>query len=169
MNENIITIAPGINAHITYFAPIKQGSDLFRTIFEVYATTPPSEAGKIFKEYEVWLTREVVEDKKRLKKGATNEDIKNFAKEFLKERYDRSGRQIPEEDGAFISNATNVVLGNPKMFPLEPSEKSKLLKTTIMIPEDVHKWLREYSYERSIGIGEAIRRVVMSFREEKKK
>lgn len=162
MGEEIITITPFVNAKILHCFPVAPGSDLFRVIFDLIATQPPSEEGKLFKSYEVWVTRSAVEDIQRLKGEALQEDIKKFAIELLQGRCkDENG--IPSEDGVYIPTASEKYVGNPRTFPLDPSVKPKLIKTTIMLSEETHRWLRNYGHQKNIGLGEAIRRVVSDF------
>lgn len=162
MDKDTISIAAYVNAKIIHCYPVAPGSDLFRIIFDLYATQPPSEAGKLFKSYEVWVTREAVEDTQRLTREATQEDVKKFAIELLRGRCNDENR-IPDEDGAYIPTASERFLGNPRTFPIDPSIKPKLVKTTIMLTEDTHRWLRNYGHQKNIGLGEAIRRVVSDF------
>lgn len=162
MDKDLISIASYVDAKIIHCYPVIQGSDLFRVIFDLYATKPPSEAGKLFKSYEVWVTRVAVEDVKRLPREATNEDVKNFAIEFLRTQCDNKNR-IPDENGVYIPTASETIFGNPRTFPIDQSAKPKLVKTTIMLPEDTHRWLRNYGHQKNIGLGESIRRVVSDF------
>ena len=158
-----VSIVPYLSTTIVHFAPYSVGSDLFRIIFDIRAKKPKVERGKLIKQYEVWVTREAVEDIYRLQGGAKNEDIKKYAIELLQGRFRDSGDRVPNEDGTYRPKATEVYLGNPATFPYKIGEKPKLVKTTIMMEENAHKWLKEYSTEREIGMGEAIRRLVSDF------
>gem|GEM_PF-6940718 len=161
--SNILKISPNINAEIVHCAPFRAGTDLYRVIIEFLATKPSSEAGKLFKEYEIWFPIEVVEDSLRLPKGAKFDDIVLFVENVLKNRFEKSENKIPEEGGILFKSMYDTVIGNPNTFPFKLDNKTKLLKTTIMLPEDTREWLKTYGTLRNVGLGEAIRRVVSDF------
>lgn len=158
-----IEIVPYLSVAIVHFAPYSVGSDLFRVIFDIRAKKPESQKGKLIKQYEVWVTREAVEDIYRLENGALNSDIKKYATEMLQGRFRDSGDEVPKEDGSYRPKATEIYLGNPSTFHYKIGQKPKLVKTTIMMEEGAHGWLKNYSAERDIGMGEAIRRLVSDF------
>lgn len=150
-----------IGVHVIHFAPIAVGSEIFRLIYEIYThTTPP---GGVFKEYEVWVSETYVEDHDRLDHEPSMEEILNFANRYLSNRYKHSGNIIPAENGAYLTNETGEIRGNPRTFPLKTEDKRRLVKTTLMIPEETHKWIKGYGEEKGIGMGETIRRVVADF------
>lgn len=161
MDKEIFTIATFVNGKILHCAPIASGSDVYRVIIQLLATQPQSEAGKLFKEYEVWVTSEIIEDTLHLKNSPTLEEIKSFVEDFLRKRIE-SEKTLPVENGAYLSNK-GTTFGNPRTFPLSLEDKPKLVKTTIMLPDSTHKWLRDYGHQKNIGLGEAIRRVVSDF------
>jgi hypothetical protein len=162
MDEVFISVTPYLNVQVVHCYPIERGSDLYRVILDLVATQPASEAGKFFKSYEVWVTREAVEDMLRMTTEATVEDIKKFAIDLLRGRCNDEDH-IPDEDGAFILKAGEITLGNPRTFLYKVPNKQKLVKTTIQLPEDTYKWLKDYGYERNAGLGESIRRLVANF------
>lgn len=161
MNEFLVS--PQVRAVIVHCSPTAPGTDFFRSIIELYATEPSSEAGKLYKEYEVWVPLEVVEDRLRLSRGATIDDIYKFIKNILIGRYKDSSNKIPHENGILFKSMYDIVLGNPNTFPLKLDDKKRLVKTTILLSEDTHQWLKEYGAMRNVGLGESIRRVVADF------
>lgn len=153
-------LTEGISVDVDYFAPLAVGSSVFRAIYAIRET----KTGRLHKFYEIWLSQEYVEDKKQLS-GASKEDILEYANDFLKYRYKESGKEIPKEGGAFLTNELGESLGNPLTFSLKLSDKvkPKYVTTTIRLPEETHKWLKEYGEEKNMGLGESIRRVVSGF------
>ncbi len=150
---------------VVHCAPVAIGSELYRVILEIRAIDPPSERGKLIKEYEIWVTEEKVEDSLKLY-GVGLSDVDKFAVDYFRQRYMDSQETVPEENGAFISNSTGEIKGNPRAFWLKLSEEDKRrkIKTTMMIPEDTLQWLREYSVSKGgIGVGESVRRLVADF------
>lgn len=162
--EKIFSLSPSIAAHVTHFSPIAVGSELHRIIYEVYSD-PSQPSGGLLKFYEVWVSEEYIEDEKHLTHSVTEEEILDFANNHLLKRFKDSGNNVPVEKGAFLSKATGVLHGNPTTFPLKvpDDEKPNFVKTTIMLPEKTQKWLKNYSHQKGIGMGEVIRRVVGDF------
>lgn len=150
-----------ISVDVEHFAPLAVGSSIYRVVFAINEKT----TGKLWKFYEVWLSEEYVGDKKQLSTGSTKDDIFEYATDFLKNRYKESKNVIPSEDGAFLTNEHGESLGNPRTFSLKLSDKvkPKYVTTTIRLPEDTHKWLKEYGEKKNTGLGESIRRVVSGF------
>lgn len=151
-------LTKGISVDVEHVAPLAVGSTVFRVVYAIRETV----TGALHKFYEVWLSQEYVEDKKRLSTEATKEDILQYANDFLKNRYKDSKNVIPNEDGAFLTNELGESLGNPRTFSLKLSDrvKPKYVTTTIRIPEETHKWLKVKSGERGIGMGDLIRQTV---------
>src|SRR3990167_11363336 len=136
MNK-IFTLSDTIGAHVIHFAPIAVGSEIYRVIYEVYSDL--SKRNAILKEYEIWLSQTYVEDQDRLSHEATNEEILDYANRYLQKRYKFSGNNIPVESGAYLTNETGEVRGNPNSFSLKTTdEKTKLVKTTLMLPKETH-------------------------------
>lgn len=149
-----------ITVELDHFAPLAVGSEMYRVIYAIRETA----TGKLFKFYEIWLSQEYVDDKKRLSKSASKDEILLFANEYLQKRYKDSNNTIPEEGGAFLTNQLGESLGNPRTFSLKLTDQARpaYVTTTIRIPEETHTWLRDFSKEKGIGMGEAIRRAVAS-------
>lgn len=156
-------VSSHISAEIIHCAPVAVGSDLYRVIVELRAKEPPSEVGKLLKEYEVWAPLVMVEDSLRLSLGATPEDVIEFAKRTVIDRVQDSDNHVPDEDGILFKSKYEVIRGNPNTFPLKVDDRQKLVKTTILLSEDTHKWLKEYGAARGVSMGDAIRRVVADF------
>ncbi len=150
-----------IAAHVIHFAPIAVGSEIYRVIYEVYSD--PSKRNFLLKEYEVWLSVSYVEDESRLSHEPTNDEILDFANNYLQKRYKQSKNNIPTESGAYLTNTTGEIRGNPRTFSFKMSDKTPLVKTTLMLPKETHKWLLSYADEKNIGLGETVRRIVGDF------
>lgn len=158
-----------LDVTIEHFAPVAVGSSMYRVILGLRSVKPKSEAGKLFKEYEVWVTQEAVEDELRLVKGANDNDILQYAIDLLRGRCSDTMKEssahspIPEENGVFIPKAGEKYIGHPATFPIKVTNREDLVKTTIQLPRSTLKWLKKYGVDRNIGLGEAIRRVMEDF------
>ena len=164
--DKIFELSPDVYAEIVYLDQYAIGSKLFRTIIELRTSSPKEQAGKLIKIYEIWATAEAIEDRMRLNKFPTRIEIENFVVKILKGRYhDEKG--VPSEDGVYFPSASeaDILYGNPRTFPYKIPEKNKpkLVKTTVQLPVETLKWLKNYGVERNVGLGEAIRRAVSNF------
>lgn len=153
-------LGDSIGVRVLHFAPIAVGVEIYRIIYEIRAI--PTNA--ILKEYEIWVSDIYVEDHEKLDQSASLDEVLNFANGYLKLRYKRSENTIPKENGAYLTNETGEIRGNPRTFPLKRiSDKPRFVKTTLQLPPETHKWIIEYGKEKGIGMGETIRRVVADF------
>ncbi len=46
---------------------------------------------------------------------------------------------------------------------------SKMVKTTIVVSEEIHEWLRKRAFENKVSIAELIRRALKTFKSLEKK
>src|SRR3989344_4766271 len=153
LNEDIFV-------QVIHFAPLAVGLEIYRVIFEIYTTKPST---GLLKEYEVWLYDIYVADREHLANAPTKKEILNFAKNYLINRYKYSGNIVPTENGAYLTNETGEVWGNPRSFSIRTTDKTQPVKTTLMLPKETHKWLKTYAVKKEIGIGEVVRRLVASY------
>lgn len=169
MNKIFSLVEGRIGAHVTSFSPIAMGAEMYRITFEIY-TNPQKRNLKLWF-YEIWLSREYLEDTKGLQREPTQEEYLDFAIDFLRKRWKENGDFAPAEEGAYLTNITGELLGNPRTFSSKTSESEKvsLQKTTILLPTDAHRWLKEYAAKSNTSIGDLVRRVVTGFIEERKK
>lgn len=156
--ETSFELFNGISVDIEHFAPLAVGSEMYRIIYAIKEVS----TGRLHKFYEIWLSQEYVDDKKRLQRSATKDEILTLANDYLRKRFKESNNTIPSEGGAFLTNELGEALGNPRTFQLKLSDqvKPKYVTTTIRIPEETHRWLKVKSGETGLGMGDLIRQTV---------
>lgn len=156
--SHIIHLGPHKEAEVIHFAPIAVGSEIYRVIYEIR----PAGSKVLHKEYEVWVSQTYIKDYQKIS-NPTQNNILKFTDDYLTKRYRHSNDNIPKEDGAYLTNETGEIRGNPRTFSLKTSDKNRSIKTTLMLPVETHDWIVEYGKQKNIGLGETIRRVVADF------
>lgn len=93
---------------------IPQGTsrDLWRAIIHINSDIP--DKNRLIKIYEVWATVEYLEDHAR--KANNNEEMRDFALEFIEKRFKENENEVPPESGAFCALG-KCKLGNSDEFP----------------------------------------------------
>lgn len=155
----VFSLHDNINTRINYCSVIAQGSEIYRIIFEIY-NDQPRPTGGLIKEYEVWASETFVEDYLKLSRVPTKPEMIDFAKNYLKERFKLSGHIVPTEDGAYLTNETGEIRGNPRTFSLKNRDNKHLQRTTLMLPTETIEWLKTEGERTNNGMGEVVRRVV---------
>lgn len=150
------------NLKLDYGAPYRTGGDLYRIII-----SHSNEAGQVYRRYEVWASQEAIEDKLRLSSTPTNDDLFTFTVGIYEDRLRETNEEIPESEGAFVTNESGVRYGDYRTFPGSMSDSDPLIQTNISLPTSLHKWLRIEAATEGKSISEIIRSALDQYRKSK--
>ena len=112
MKINEIKLIDNFRIVIRSLIPMKKNVEIWCIIVSFVSDFP--EKNKFLKEYYIWVTGEYLEDKLHL--PADINSAQKFALEFAKKRFEKSGNQIPIENGVFCSNKEGIAIVDPKFF-----------------------------------------------------
>lgn len=103
----MFALTDSITCKISYINEVKEHTDFWRIDIEFIETKTGYwlRAGW----YEIWASREYIEDFLKLSKSANKRDMAQFAYQFISKKY-KERDSLPKEFGAFCTNKTGVKL-----------------------------------------------------------
>lgn len=150
------------NLKLDYSAPYRTGGDLYRVII-----SHSNEAGQLYRRYEIWASREAIEDRLHLSSSFTDDDLFRFVVGIYEDRVRETNDDIKEWEGAFVTNESGVRYGDYRTFPGSMSDSDPLIQTNISLPTSLHKWLRIEAATDGKSISEVIRIALDQYRQSK--
>lgn len=145
-----------------------KSSGVHRTGGELFFINIPlyDESNNIIKNYEIWITREALEDRLKISSPPTKKDLEEFGKFFMGKWMEKEGRPPRKNDCVLITNKA-AIYGNFKKISKALANIDQMVRTNISLPASLHEWLRIESAKGKKSISEIIRRALVKYRKYK--
>lgn len=139
---------------IQYAEPYRRGGDLFRVILHQY-----DQSEKQMWSYEIWGTREAVEDTLRISRYPRTSDLTNFAITIYEKRMRDVDYAPKDYEGAFAITADTIKYGDYRTFPGSMIDDTDVyVQTNVSFPKSLHEKLKIEGVKNNDSLSETLRK-----------
>lgn len=140
-----------MNTVIDYAAPYSTSREIYKVIIHEY-----DDYKKLLWTFEVWGSRESIEDELKIEHAITRTDLEKFAKQVYEQYLDDWGSP-PKHGGVRFSNANGIQPGDPNTFPHSLPENKTLIQTNVSLPKNLHEVIKAIAALDNTSMSEIIR------------
>lgn len=135
---------------ITYAAPYSASREIYRVIIYEYDSS-----NKLLWDFEVWASREAIEDELEISRLPMRSDLIEFAKKTY-DLYLSDWGEPPRHTGIFVSSKGKTY-GDANTFPGSLPTNDSYIQTNISLPKSMHETIKNDSENNNVSMSELIR------------